>query len=367
MIRLQKMTRALRAIRKPYMLLAAMTAVTLLSVTFLDVATKAVSISDGGEVTTVYTLSGDADTILDEAGIALGSNDKYQFTGFEKGTGNITLMRAFFVTVDADGNTYKLETTGGSVQEALEEAGITLDDNDLVNYALDAQLTSGMSIVVTDVDYRTEVKEVNIPFDTKTVYSSSLSSGTVKTTAGSTGVKTVTYSYKLVNGEIVSTEVVNEVITKEAVSAVRTVGTKTVTTVTPTAADAAACTYSSRMSSFVSGLEPDADFALDASGVPVNYTKKITGKASAYTWTGNRTATGKVPRTGYIAVNTSVIPLHTKMFIRCSDGSYIYGYAVAEDTGGFAKTTNRIVDLYFNSRSECYAFGVRTVDIYLLG
>ena len=366
MIRFKQLTRALGAMRKPYMLLAAMTAVTLLSVTFLDVATKAVSISDGDEVTTVYTLSGDADTILDEAGVKLDNADEYRFSGFENGTGSITLMRAFFVTVDANGKTYKLETTGGSVEDALKEAGIKLDEDDLINYALDADLSSDMAIVVTDVDYKTEIKEVVLPFSTKTVYSSSLNEGTVKTTAGKTGIKAVTYRYKLVNGEIVGTEVIDEVINKEAVAAVKTVGTKKVTTVTPTVNNSAANTYSSIKSKCVSGLDPAADFALDANGIPVNYTKKISGKASAYTWTGNRTCTGKVPRTGYIAVNTKIIPLHTKMFIRCSDGSYIYGYAVAEDTGGFAKTTNRVVDMYFNTRSECIQFGVRTVDIYIL-
>ena len=54
------------------------------------------------------------------------------------------------------------------------------------------------------------------------------------------------------------------------------------------------------------------------------------------------------------------------MYIRCKDGSYIYGYAVAQDTGGFTKTTNRIVDLYFNTKSECIRFGLRDVDIYIL-
>ncbi len=366
MIRLKNLTRALIAIRKPYVLLASMTAVILMSVTCLDVATKAVSINDGEQTKTVYTLSGDADKILDEAGVELKGADEYRFSGFDKGTGSITLMRAFFVTVDANGKTYKLETTGGNVQGALDEAGIKLDENDLINVALDAELTSDMAIVVTDVDYRTEVKEISIPFKTKTVYSSALSEGTVKNTAGVTGVKAITYSYKIVDGEIVSTEIIDEVITKEAVTAVKTVGTKKTTTVTPTVNNTAANTYSSANLKYVSGLAPEVDFALDANGVPVNYTKKISGKASAYTWTGNRTYTGKVPRTGYIAVNTKVIPLHTKMFIRCSNGSYIYGYAVAEDTGGFAKTTDRIVDLYFNTRSECVQFGVRVVDIYIL-
>ena len=106
-------------------------------------------------------------------------------------------------------------------------------------------------------------------------------------------------------------------------------------------------------------------FELDSNGVPVNYQKKISGIASAYSG-GTVTSTGMKPRTGYVAVDPQKIPYGSRLFIRCQDGSYIYGYAVAQDTGSFIRKTNRIVDLYFNSKAECVRFGLRNVDIYVL-
>ncbi len=365
MFKLTKLSLLARSFHKQIVLLAVMTATVLSSVASLEVMTKAVSINDGGEVSTVYTMSEDADAILAEAGITLGEDDEYAFSGISDGEGEIRLMRAFKVTVTADGKTYSLSTTGGTVADALKKAGVTVGENDSVSVATDTKLTEGMNIIVGRIEYKTEVKEVAIPFETKTVYSDKLASGAVKQTKGSDGVKAVTYSYKFINGQIANAEIVDETVTKEAVASVKTVGTKQAEK--KNAATAAPGTDYGSLGNVVSSLTPDIDIALDANGVPTNYTKKITGKASAYTWTGHHTCTGKVPQTGYIAVNTKIIPLHTKLFIRCADGSYIYGYAVAEDTGGFAKTTDRVVDLYFNTRAECYQFGVRYVDIYVLG
>ena len=52
------------------------------------------------------------------------------------------------------------------------------------------------------------------------------------------------------------------------------------------------------------------------------------------------------------------------MYIVSDDGQYVYGYCVAEDTGGLIKG-NR-VDLYFDTYDECINFGYRPVTIYVL-
>jgi 3D (Asp-Asp-Asp) domain-containing protein len=54
------------------------------------------------------------------------------------------------------------------------------------------------------------------------------------------------------------------------------------------------------------------------------------------------------------------------MFIKTTDGKYIYGYAVAADTGGFIKNYPTGIDLFFDTRGECVDFGVRTAEIYIL-
>jgi 3D (Asp-Asp-Asp) domain-containing protein len=77
--------------------------------------------------------------------------------------------------------------------------------------------------------------------------------------------------------------------------------------------------------------------------------------ATAYTWTGNRTATGTWPGRGTVAVDPRVIPLGTELHI---EG---YGPAVAADTGGGIKG-NRI-DLYMDTDAECWEFGKRNVRV----
>ena len=80
-------------------------------------------------------------------------------------------------------------------------------------------------------------------------------------------------------------------------------------------------------------------------------------EATAYTWTGYRTATGTWPSRGTVAVDPEVIPLGTRLYI---EG---YGEAIAADTGGDIKG-NR-VDLYMESEDECWQFGRRPVEVVI--
>lgn len=72
---------------------------------------------------------------------------------------------------------------------------------------------------------------------------------------------------------------------------------------------------------------------------------------------GDYTATGDFVRYGVAAVDPSVIPLGTSLYI---DG---YGHALALDTGG-AIIGNRI-DLAFDSYEEALGWGRRGVNVYI--
>ena len=355
---LKQLLRTRHCVFKPIMILAAITAVAILSVSILSVSTNAVSIYDGEQVQTVYTFASQPDDILTAAGVELDSKDKYTFSGIDGGSGEITLLRAFPVKVDAYGKSYTVETAGGTVEDAIKAAGVTLGEDDTLNFSMSDKLTSGMTIAVTDVEYKTEAKRVDIPYGTDVVYSDKLDLGKTTVVDGAKGVKVITYTYKFVDGQLVDTAVTDQTVEVAPKNAIKTVGTKK-PIATPTN------TYKGSEAKYVSGLVPAVDFELDKNGIPVKYSKKITGKASAYSG-GGITATGKGVRTGFVAVNPKQIPYGTRLFVRCLDGSYIYGYAVAEDTGSFTKTTDRIIDLYFPTGAQCKTFGVRMVDIYVL-
>ncbi len=81
-------------------------------------------------------------------------------------------------------------------------------------------------------------------------------------------------------------------------------------------------------------------------------------KATAYTHTGNQTATGTWPKVGTIAVDPRVIPLGTRVYV------VGYGYAVAEDTGGAIK--GNIIDLFMETENQCINWGRRNVTVYIL-
>ena len=118
----------------------------------------------------------------------------------------------------------------------------------------------------------------------------------------------------------------------------------------------------------VSAINTNADgsgtITLD-NGQTLTFSSSRTMKGTAYTTggkVGTRTASGTQVRVGVVAVDRSVMPLGTKVYVVSNDGSYVYGFAVAEDTG----VRGNIIDLYMDTYNECIQFGVRSCTVYVL-
>lgn len=86
--------------------------------------------------------------------------------------------------------------------------------------------------------------------------------------------------------------------------------------------------------------------------------KTLDVEATAYTYTGNNTATGIKPREGIIAVDPKVITMGTRVYV---EG---YGYAVAADTGGAIRGNK--IDVFFSTFRQCIDWGRRPVKIHIL-
>lgn len=103
-------------------------------------------------------------------------------------------------------------------------------------------------------------------------------------------------------------------------------------------------------------------------GQSVTFHDVLEMRATAYSsedpGVGNRTASGTPVRVGAVAVEKEQLPFGTKLYIVSNDGAYLYGFSIAEDTGGGIRE-NRI-DLYFNTAAECIRFGVRNCTVYVL-
>ncbi|WP_206811355.1 G5 and 3D domain-containing protein [Paradesulfitobacterium ferrireducens] len=106
----------------------------------------------------------------------------------------------------------------------------------------------------------------------------------------------------------------------------------------------------------IRNTKPVSGESLDLSKLEIS--RSFVMEATAYTYTGNRTATGVPPREGLIAVDPKVIPLGSKVYV---EG---YGYAVAADTGGAIK--GQKVDVFFSSLNRALQWGRRPVQVYLL-
>lgn len=85
-----------------------------------------------------------------------------------------------------------------------------------------------------------------------------------------------------------------------------------------------------------------------------SYEKLGTFKITAYTWTGNPTASGVYPKSNHtIAVDPKIIPLGTKIMI--NGETY-----TAEDTG----VRNKTIDIYMSSYNACIYWGVHYLPVY---
>ncbi len=296
---------------------------------------------DGGRTYYVTAYADNADDVLGMVGVDVDSSDVVD-TVSDNGTTYITIDR-FGLQEEIDSLSIRFNEIAGGTIDELSDAFNNVNAE-----------------VKEKVEFVYKTVKTTIKYGYKTVYSDKLDRGKTKVTKGKNGQKETVYVTKIVNGVEVETSVFSEKITVKPVDQVETIGTK-YELKNPTAVQTSDDVKS------ISELVPSKPIELDAKGNPVSYKKIITGKATAYC-KGTICATGVKAKPGYVAVDPKEIPYGTKLYIVSADGKYHYGYAIAADTGGFAKNPNSkiVTDLRFNSYNECIKFGKRNVVIYVL-
>ena len=68
-----------------------------------------------------------------------------------------------------------------------------------------------------------------------------------------------------------------------------------------------------------------------------------------------------------MAVDPDVIPYGTKLYIPSTDGKFVYGYAVATDTGIAVQKGEILVDLFYETYAESVINGAIQVNVYVVG
>lgn len=285
---------------------------------------------------------------VENSGFTLGENDVLSVDADTvlREDAEVSITRYYHVTLAHDGEEQTLLVKEGDVASALEAANLTLGEEDYTDAPLDQALTEGLVVTVSRVTYEETQETEAVAYSTKEEKTDSLYEGETKVkTEGVEGERTIMYRNKMVNGKVVETEEISNEVTTEPVDKVVLVGTK-------------------KKPSGYASISSDGTL-IDHNGNKVSYKKAFTGRCTAYTG-GGWTATGRPAQYGNIAVNPDVIPYGSKLYICSPDGSIVYGYAIAADTGGFASQGYIMADLYFDTYAECANFGVRNMTIYVL-
>lgn len=345
-------------------------------------------ITDGDRVVVHTTYATDPAEVLVEAGLTLGAEDTFTAQQ-DGGVSEITVKRLQLVTVHWDGQCLEVATYGSTVSALLEQLQIPTEGDLRITQPLSAETYDGMVIDVIQLTYETLEFLREEPFETVYCADSTLEPGEERVVVpGQTGSVRCTALVTYEDGEEALRAITDEVLLRAPVTAIvargidrsgkaqEGVGRSYQLEEAP-APVSRSSTEGSRDSAPQETQPPEEAPAsteasggntfTTASGEVVSYVKKLTVEATAYSCEGYEgiTATGTVARYGAIAVDPSVIPYGTRMYIVSDDGAYIYGYATAEDCGGGVKG-NRI-DLYFDTEDECWEFGRRSCTVYILG
>lgn len=368
----KKMTKSMRLAA---LLLPVICIVLLLSQTVF--AKNTYLINDSGRVVIHTTYATDPDTVLEEAGFELGKGDTYT-TESGIGVSEITVQRKQLITINQNGKIIEATSYGETVESLLERLSLISSKDDVVSVPLNSQTFDGLNIFISRSVQMEETYIAAIPYETTYCYDPTLADGEEKVlTPGVDGQMLCTATVVYRNGEQISRTILSEDVVTQPVNAVVAVGTYIEQAAPETEPTQPLVTNPATRPAISPAVKPEATGKpiigdgkiITPDGEVLTYTSVKEMKATAYNnqdpGCTEYTATGTLCRVGAIAVDPTVIPYGTRMYIVSNDGKYVYGVAVAEDCGGSIKGDR--IDLYFDTVDECNVFGIRNCQVYFLG
>ena len=325
-------------------ILLAVAALFFLTGTAAALSIKDVRVIDDGVSAMYFSVSDTVGAFFEEHDIAIQPADVLNMALTDKLSADknyittIEIVRGITVLLVIDGEAETIRVPAGTItglfiRDIERERDIKL----FYEGKTSALLKEGDQIAVYRVTQETTVQTVPIPYETITEEDHEMFEGTQEVIrAGVPGEEKVVTQASYVQGARIDEEITRETIA-EPISAYVRVGTKT----PPTPLEAL-----------------------------LNDAQKLVMEASAYTsgfsCTGKRpgdpgygiTASGLKAERGVVAVDPSVIPLGTRLYV---EG---YGHAVAADTGGAIK--GHKIDLFYDDYDEAILFGRRKLTVYVL-
>lgn len=230
----------------------------------------------------------------------------------------LRIDRATPFDLDLYGRTSEVRTQATTVEEMLEEKGISLGELDRVSVGLAAPITAGMDVRVWREGKQTITVDEPIPFETELVFDADREIGYRAVTApGSAGIWAVSYEIEIKDGVELSRNEIARLVTKQPTKQVETVGVKP----GPNALTKSKGAHYFVDSRGISHRETYYD-------LPMNVVMQACGQGGYYTV---RSDGVKIDRDGYV-----IIAANYSRYPRCTVVETSVGLAKVYDTGGFA-------------------------------
>lgn len=318
----------------------------LLLVVFLSLGTwftlvKTVTVVVDHDHRPITTWKNKVDDVLLDAGIVLQEGDVVEPALGEKLAKGmeIRVRRSFPVTIRIGDEIATTKFLGGTVGELLAEQEITLGEWDRVEPDL-AELLDGDSstdIYITRINKERVTVEREVAHGSKQWAEPTLEKGKTKIVRkGQRGIVQDVFEVTYENGQEVDRQLVDSKVIQEARDEIIGLGTREVWK------------------------------TLNTSGGAIRYrdlhemtaTAYYPGPESTGKWADGYTATGVKAGFGVAAVDPKVIPLGSRLYVPG------YGHALAADVGGAIK--GKRIDLCFETYQEAIQYGRRKVKVYIL-
>lgn len=309
------------------------------AVTLVYVKKKNVTVVIDGQPTKIITFKNTLGEALKSKGISVGEKDRLSSPLNSKISKNetISIKRAVNITVTVDGKELAINSSEDTIASMLKAEGVKLNSDDKVIPKDDTILKSGTKVEIIRVEKKSITASAPVDFKTVVKNDSSLSNTQRKVIQdGKPGEKQTTDLVTYENGKEVARKLVSQVVSKNPTDKI-----------------------------IVQGTYPS--MPVSRGGDPLPYYKVINARATAYyavngvgrTYTASgRLAVRSTDGYSTIAVDPSVIPFGTKMFIEH------YGFAVAADSG--TAILGNTIDVFFNTRAEACNWSTKYVNVYLL-
>lgn len=291
-----------------------------------------ISLSVDNEVQTFYSSASTVGQALWEQGIYLYDSDILDpspETPLNNDT-SVTLIPSKELLIQYDEGQLKVRTSATSVGEVLTNSGIPLQNLDYTTPPADAPLPSNGQVRLVRVEETITLETDPIPFNVQYQPLSNLEidNQTIVQT-GQYGLLAQRIRIRLEDGEMVSHQVEGEFISKEPQVRIIGYGTEIVPR------------------------------TLDTPAGSIQYWRALHMYAVSYNPTsagGTITASGLPLRKGLVAVDPTLIPLGTRLYVPG------YGDALAADTGGGVR--GRMIDLGYSD--DDYEHWSSWVTVYFL-